>query len=457
MAKKGKIVVCDDEELIRWSLTEHLRSEGYEVFEADNGVTCIDVVSRVNPAILLLDLRMPELDGLGVLRALREGGSELPVIVLTALGSIEPAIEATRLGASAYLSKPFHLDRVSEAVGRVLATEASKRQVRQNQGRIAHAYSGIVGSSRGMLSLFDTLERLERIDAPTVLITGESGTGKDLVARAIHARGSRREKPFVEVDCAAIPETLVESTLFGHERGAFTDAKVQKAGLFESANGGIVFLDEIGELPLSMQAKLLRALENRKFKRVGGNTDIKFDAGIIAATNRNLLSEVAAGRFREDLYYRLAVVQLEVPSLRSRRDDIPLLSHHFLDQFATQHGHQAPQLTEEAMTRFIDYAWPGNIRELRNATERLSIFHAGQVVRAEDLPATIRFARPATDELGTFILPPGGCVITQVERSLVRQAIERTHGNQTGAAALLGLSRFALRNRMKKYGIPFDA
>jgi DNA-binding NtrC family response regulator len=317
MAKKGKIVVCDDEELIRWSLTEHLRGEGYEVFEADNGVTCLEVVSRVNPALLLLDLRMPERDGLGVLRELREGGSELPVIVLTALGSIEPAIEATRLGASAYLSKPFHLDRVSEAIGRVLSTEASKRQVRQNQGRIAHAYSGIVGSSRGMLSLFDTLERLERIDAPTVLITGESGTGKDLVARAIHARGSRREKPFVEVDCAAIPETLVESTLFGHERGAFTDAKVQKAGLFESANGGIVFLDEVGELPLSMQAKLLRALENRKFKRVGGNNDIKFDAGIIAATNRNLLSEVAAGRFREDLYYRLAVVQLEVPSLRT--------------------------------------------------------------------------------------------------------------------------------------------
>jgi two-component system NtrC family response regulator len=457
MSKKGTILVCDDEELIRWSLVEHLRGEGFQVVEAANGREGLTRIRESHPAVALLDLRMPEMDGLTVLRTLREEGNDVPVIVLTALGTIEPAIEATRLGASAYMTKPFHLDKVSDTVRRVLDTGISKRAVASGGGRESQAYNGIIGAARTMLTLFETLERLERIDAPTVLITGESGTGKDLIARAIHARGPRKLRPIVEVDCAAIPETLVESTLFGHERGAFTDAKNQKAGLFETAAGGVVFLDEVGELPLTMQAKLLRALENRKFKRVGGNVDLKFDAGILAATNRNLLAEVAAGRFREDLYYRLAVVQLEVPALRARREDIPLLADHFLSNYADLHAHEPPRLSEEALTKLMDYAWPGNIRELRNVMERLSIFSSGAVVRPDSLPANIRYARPTHVERSTFVLPDEGVNLVQLERSLVQQALDRTSGNQSAAARLLGLSRYALRNRMKKFGIPFES
>jgi two-component system NtrC family response regulator len=315
------------------------------------------------------------------------------------------------------------------------------------------SYAGITGSSPGMLQIFETLRRLEDVDTPSVLITGESGTGKDLIASAIHSRGMRANAPFVEVDCTAIPETLMESTLFGHERGAFTDAKATRRGLFEEAGAGIVFLDELGELPQTLQAKLLRALENRTFKRVGGNTNLRLDAAVIAATNRDLKKEVAEGRFRKDLFYRIGVVELHIPPLRARREDIPLLVQRFVAANNTALGKSVDGFTEEAMSLLQNYAWPGNVRELRNVIERLMLFTKQSIIGAEDLPPTIRFASDPGVEGCPFILPEDGLDLEAVERGMVVQAIDRTGGNQTSAARLLGISRYALRNRMKKFGL----
>ncbi len=447
---KGRILVCDDEELVRWSLVEHLRSEGYDVAEATNGRECVDKHAEWLPALVLLDLSMPEMDGMTALRTLREQGSDTPVIILTALGDVGSAIQATRLGADRYMTKPFDLHAVDEAVAEVLDVHRLRATVGEG-GSEARGYAGLIGGSRPMQLVFETLRDLETIEAPTVLITGESGTGKDLIARAIHSHGPRGEQPFVEVDCTAIPETLIESTLFGHERGAFTDAKAQHRGLFESAQGGVVFLDEIGELPAPMQAKLLRALENRSFKRVGGTTTIRFDAAIVTATNRDLKAEVDAGNFREDLYYRLNVVPIALPPLRSRGDDVRLLVEHFIGSFNTSFGREVKGVQGAAMDALLQYRWPGNIRELRNVIERIVIFKKDALITVEDLPPAIRFGRSTSSSGCPFVLPPEGVELEAVERGLVEQALERTSGNQSAAARLLGLSRYALRNRMKKF------
>lgn len=448
---QARILVCDDEELVRWSLCEHLRTVGYQVLEATNGREALELQAKEPASLVLLDVIMPQLDGLGTLRALRERGDAVPVIMLTALGKLETAIEATRLGAARYLTKPFELDEIANAVAQTLHLA---RVGERTDTATTSGYATLLGASRPMEALFRLLRRLEAVDAPTVLITGESGTGKELVARAIHEQGPRAKMPFVEVDCTAIPESLIESTLFGHERGSFTDAKTQHRGLFEVASGGVVFLDEIGELPLAMQAKLLRALESRTFKRVGGTTNISLDAAVLAATNRDLQEEVAAGRFREDLYYRLAVVPLTVPPLRSRGDDIRMLAEHFVRIQNQNLGRSVPGLTGEAAEGLGRYRWPGNIRELRNVIERVMIFKDNDPIEMDDLPPSIRFAQQAaTNPDCPFLLPEEGLVLERVEEGLVRQALERTRGQQTAAAALLGLSRYALRNRMKKFGM----
>ena len=448
-----RILICDDEELVRWSLREHLVEQGYDVVEASNGEDFLEKVDQVAPSLAILDLMLPGADGMTCLRRVREQGNDLPVIMLTAVGAVEPVIEATKLGASTYITKPFDLDEVARAVAHSLASHRARTQVAQTSSDDRSGYAGIIGRSAPMQQVFETLENLEGVDTPSVLITGESGTGKDLVARAIHSQGLRTGGPFVEVDCTAIPETLMESTLFGHERGAFTDAKTMKRGLFEEAADGVVFLDEIGELPLTLQSKLLRALENRTFKRVGGNSNIRLEAAVIAATNRNLLDEVEAGRFRKDLYYRLAVVEIPSPALRMRRDDLPLLVRHFIDDRNHALGKEVEGVTEEAMQLLKAYSWAGNVRELRNTIERLMIFQKEPVISAEMLPPAIRYA---SAEFGTdcpFVLPEGGVRLDSVERGLVYQALDRTNGNQTAAARLLGLSRYALRTRMKKYGL----
>ena len=453
---RATVLICDDEELIRWSLAEHLKGEGYNVLEAEDGVDCLDKVARFAPDLVITDIKMPRMDGLTALRTLRERDHELPVIVLTAHGAVDSAVEATRLGARAYLSKPFDLREVTLAVGKVIEQHRLATEVRYLRDQQSGAYSRLIGRSPAMLRLFDTLRRLEDIDAPTVLLRGESGTGKDLIAHAIHEMGPRKAGPIMEVDCASLPEHLIESELFGHERGSFTDAKATKRGLFEVARGGLIFLDEIGEMKPGTQAKLLRALENRSFKRVGGVANISLDAGIIAATHRDLAAEVKTGGFREDLFFRLNVIQVDVPALRERREDIPVLVDHFIRRFNKEFRREVRGVSEEAMARLVQYPWPGNVRELRNVIERIVILEARDVIQATHLPAEIRYGRlGGTGGTGAtpFVLPEDGVDLEELERSLLQQAMDRTDGNQSAAARLLRISRYALRYRLEKFGI----
>jgi len=447
-----RILVCDDEELIRWSLSEHLGTEGYEVDVAADGKACVEAVAKQAPDAIILDLKMPEMDGLTALRKIRETETEIPVIVITAHGAVESAIEATKLGATAYLSKPFDLREVSLQLSRALEAARLKREVRYLRGA-RRGYEQIIGSSPAMQKVFDTLERLEGVDAPTVLLTGESGTGKDLVAQAIHTRGPRAEMPYMEIDCASLPEQLIESELFGHEKGSFTDAKGQKRGLFEVAKGGVIFLDEIGEMSVGTQAKLLRALENRRFKRVGGVTDLPLDATVIAATNRNLKEAVKKGEFREDLYFRLNVIPIEVPPLRARSGDIPLIADALIERFNKEMGRNVEGIGEDALRCLELYPWPGNVRELKNIIERIVILNGDiDIIRLEHLPPEIRQGSAREREDGCpFELPADGVDLESVERGLIAQALERTGGNQSRAARLLGISRYALRYRMEKY------
>jgi DNA-binding NtrC family response regulator len=456
MTQGATVLVCDDEELIRWSLSEHLRSEGYRVVEAEDGLDCLEKVAGSAPDLILTDIKMPRLDGMSALRKLREQDFDVPVIVLTAHGAVDTAVEATQLGAKAYLSKPFDLREVGLAVQKVLEQHRLATEVRYLRGQTAGAYNKIIGQSPAMRRLFDTLRRLEDVRAPTVLIRGESGTGKDLIAHAIHEMGMRQTGPMMEVDCASLPENLIESELFGHERGAFTDAKAMKRGMFEVARAGTIFLDEMGELPLTMQAKLLRALENRKFKRVGGVQYMDLQAGIIAATNRDLAAEVKEGRFREDLYFRLNVITVEVPPLRERREDIPILVDHFIERFNREFRREVEGVSGDAMQRLVAYSWPGNVRELKNVIERIVILEARSVIETSHLPAEIRYGRLSRTggSGGTpFILPEDGVDLEAVERSLIEQAMDRTNGNQSAAARLLGISRYALRYRLEKHDL----
>ncbi|MBW1878205.1 MAG: sigma-54-dependent Fis family transcriptional regulator [Deltaproteobacteria bacterium] len=452
---KTTIVVCDDEELIRWSLCEHLTQEGFTTIPAANGEECLQAVGEHAPSLVLMDLKMPVMDGLSALRTLRERGHDVPVIVITAHGGVESAIKATRLGATGYLSKPFDLRETTLAVRKALEEDRLRTEVHYLRNRERIGYGDYIGQSKVLAPLFETLERLEKVDAPTVLLMGESGTGKDVIARTIHSRGPRKSGPFMEIDCAALPEQLIESELFGHERGAFTDARTTKRGLFEVAHGGVVFLDEIGELSHGTQAKLLRALENRTFKRVGGIANITMNAAVITATNRHLKEDVETGRFREDLYFRLNVIPIFCPPLRDRRDDVPLLVSHFLDHFAKAFGRRVKGVTAEALEFLKGYGWPGNVRELRNVLERIVILSPEEVIRASDLPPEVRFAAPnQPSNIGggcPFVLPESGIDLEEVERGLIAQALERTTGNQSAAARLLGITRYALRYRMEKY------
>jgi DNA-binding NtrC family response regulator len=449
-----RVLICDDEELIRWSLSEHLKGEGFSVDTARDGQECLDKVADAPPDAILMDLNMPKMGGLEALRSLRRQEQEIPVIVITAHGAVESAIEATKLGAAAYLSKPFDLREVSLQLGRVLEATRLANEVRYLRGQKKQGYERLVGESKAMHRVFETLRSLEGVDAPTVLITGESGTGKDLVAQAIHARGPRSDAPYMEIDCASLPEQLIESELFGHEKGSFTDAKATKRGLFELAKQGVIFLDEIGEMSMATQAKLLRALENRRFKRVGGATDLPLDAAVITATNRNLREEVKSGTFREDLYFRLNVIPIEIPPLRSRPTDIRLLVEHLLERLNKDLGRDVQGVTEEALDCMERYSWPGNVRELRNVVERIVILNAqADVIRMEHLPQELRLGAKSSQAVQgcPFELPEEGVDLEGVEAGLIAQALERSGGNQSAAARLLGISRYALRYRMEKY------
>ncbi len=444
------ILVVDDEQLIRWSLAERLAQEGYSVVEAG---TAKEALAAVGPHVdlVLLDYRLPDSDGLRVLRQIKQTDADMPVILLTAFSSIETAVEAMKQGAYHYANKPFNLDELVLVVQKALETTALRREVRALRASRSEPYAltRIVGESPSMRALRALLRRVAASPASTVLLTGESGTGKDLAAKVIHYNSDRAAKPFMNITCSALPETLLESELFGHERGAFTDARQQKTGLLESADKGTVFLDEIGEMVPALQAKLLRVLEEKAFKRVGGAADIRVDVRVIAATNRDLEEAVRQGRFREDLYYRLNVMQITLPTLREHPSDVPLLVNFYLDRFNREFRKQVRGATEEAMALLRGYHWPGNIRELRNAVERAMLLADGEWLTPEHFPMSV--SRRAAVQ--AFELPQEGVNLESVERDLVRQALTRTGWNHTKAAALLGLNRDQIRYRVEKFAL----
>ncbi len=444
------ILIVDDEELIRWSLRERLSKEGYDLLEAG---TAADAIAQVSSDVdlILLDFRLPDGDGLDVLRTVKDKSPETLVILMTAFSTIENAVEAMKLGAFHYVNKPFNLDEVALLVEKALETSQLRREVRNlrsSQGR-EFAFDAIIGASPAMVQVKTLLARIASSPASTVLLTGETGTGKDLAAKAIHYNSDRAAKPFVNITASALPEQLLESELFGHERGAFTDARQQKRGLLETADGGTVFLDEIGEMTTGLQSKLLRFLEEKTFKRVGGLADIRVDVRIIAATNRNLQEEVKAGKFREDLFYRLQVMPVALPPLRERRGDVPLLAAYYIDRFNREFKKRIRGLSASATKLLEQYQWPGNVRELRNAIERAMLLNDRDHLDPDDFTTLTRTVTASAQ----FALPSEGINLEDLERQLLVQALERAGGNQTHAAQLLGINRDQVRYRVEKFGL----
>jgi len=447
---KATILVVDDEALIRWSLTERLKADGYHVVEADTGRAALEKLQE-GVDLVLLDYRLPDTDGVSVLRKIKEFDQDILVILLTAYASVDTAVEAMKLGAYHFANKPFNLDDVAATVERALETTRLRREVRQYRTDAAKPYSlqRIVGASAEITALRHLIARVATSPASTVLLTGESGTGKDLVAKVIHYASDRAAKPFMNITCSALPEQLLESELFGHERGAFTDARVQKKGLLETADGGTVFLDEIGEMAPALQAKLLRVLEEKSFKRVGGAIDIHVDVRVIAATNRNLEEDVAKRIFRSDLFYRLNVLPIFMPPLRSHAEDIPLLVEYFIDGFSTEFRKRVLGATPAAYALLQRYGWPGNVRELRNVIERAMLLSDSERLDGRDFAGLTT----ATGAGNDFELPATGVDLEQLERSLLIQALRRSGGNQTRAGTLLGLNRDQIRYRIEKFGL----
>jgi DNA-binding NtrC family response regulator len=444
------ILVVDDEPLIRWSLVERLRAEGYHLFEAGNGAEALDRVED-GVDLVLLDYKLPDTDGLTVLRRIKEHDPDVLVILLTAYATVDTAVEAMKTGAYHFANKPFNVDDVAITVEQALETTRLRREVRMLRASQAqpYAFDRIVGESAPMLALKQLLRKVAESPASTVLLTGESGTGKDLAAKVLHFNSARASKPFMNITCSAIPEALLESELFGHERGAFTDARQQKRGLFELADGGTVFLDEIGEMVPALQSKLLRFLEEKSFKRVGGSHDIRVDVRVIAATNRRLEEQVKSGRFRDDLYYRLNVLPIELPTLRSHREDVPLLVSFYIDAYNHEFRKSVQGVSKAALRELQTYGWPGNIREVRNAVERAMLLTENTLLEPQDFSMVAGGVKVVEG----MALPATGVDLEQLERSFVIQALERSGGNQTRAAALLGLNRDQIRYRIEKFGI----
>ena len=473
MAQK-RILIVDDDKLVRWTLTQKCAEFGYFSLEASSGEEALSVLQTEQVDAILLDVHLPDLSGIEVLDKLKQAGETRSVIMMTADPQLDDVKAALRLGAYDFVSKPVNFDELTVTLQNALDAGELRTEVESLRGEVRRraGYHEVIGVSRKITELMKFVNKVAASEATTILIQGESGTGKDLIAKAIHYRSNRAERPFVAINCSAIPETLIEAELFGHEKGAFTDAKAMKKGLFEVADGGTLFLDEIGELSPLLQAKLLRVLEDQVIRRVGGVRDVQVSVRVIAASNRDLEREVREGRFRQDLYYRLAIISIFLPSLRERKEDVLPLVDFFLAHYNKKFRKSVQGLSDDTRRLLLNYDWPGNVRELKNALERAMILEEGNLLKPDDLPFSVASGRsgpvladkPASAPIevhtgaGKRLLPPlcipeGGTSLEDVEHALVELALQQSHGNQIKAAKLLNISRDALRYKMKKFGL----
>ena len=446
MKRRAKILVVDDEAIIRDSLRDWMTDVGHQVFSAENGQQALQIIQKEKPEIVITDLVMPGIDGLELLRRAKQISPDVQVIIITAYGSVPTAIQAMREGAYDYIEKPFCPEKAELLIEKLVERQALLEENVSLRQKLEERYSfeNIIAKSAKMQRVIDIIKVVAKSNA-TVLITGESGTGKELVARAIHTQSYRRDKPFIAVSCAALPESLLESELFGHEKGAFTGAYAQRKGKFEIADKGTLFLDEIGEMSPNIQVHLLRVLEEKEFTRVGGNEPIKVDVRLITATNKDVKKAIAAGQFREDLYYRLNVVSIELPPLRERGEDVPLLAEYFLRKFARENQKKTAGFSPEANSFLLKYDWPGNVRELENAIERAVILTKNSYVEVEDL---------AQENLLTAHRQvTSGKKLSELEKNHIVQVLIETGGNCSEAARILGISRMTLYNKIKAYGL----
>jgi two-component system, NtrC family, response regulator AtoC len=469
---RSTVLIVDDERTLARAIKAFLTESGYEAETAGDAEQALRLLETIRPDVVFTDVRLPGMNGIDLLRKIREFDAAIPVIIMTAHGTIEGAVEAVKLGAFDYLKKPVDLEELRLLADRARETSQLKQELsyyrRRDAGRDA-TLAGVIGESSAIQAVMDQARQIAALDeTPPVLIIGETGTGKGLVARTIHGASPRASRPFIEVNCTALPATLMEAELFGHERGAFTDAKESRMGLFEAADGGFLFLDEVGDVELSLQGKLLKAVEDRTVRRVGGIRDRQIDVRILAATNRDLERDAQRDRFRRDLYFRLAVIILHLPPLRERGSDVVLLAQHYLARFNAKYGKQVRQLDPRARDLLLTYPWPGNVRELSHVIERAVLWSRGPTLDAEHLslttpesdgetaerPAEAAPAEPAlTGATNAATLPPPGMDLERWERAMIEQALRESDGNQTRAAQRLGISRDTLRYRLKKYGI----
>lgn len=456
-----RILIVDDEAFIRENLERILEEDGYRPFSADNGDDAVKEVSESDVDLVLLDLNLGSQSGLDVLRAMRDIDPDLLVIIITGYGTVESAVEALKLGAYDYIKKPFKADAIRLIVKLALETQNLRREVRHlrrgSKVRDQASESMMVGSSPELTQVYRQIREVAKHETSTVLITGESGTGKELVAKSIHQMSPRKDKPFIEINCGSLPFNLLESELFGHERGAFTDAKNRKIGLFEEADGGTIFLDEIGEMDMTLQVKLLRVLEDRKIRRLGGSRNIDIDVRVVAATNLDLKDAIDQKGFREDLFYRLNVFPIHVAPLRDRREDIPPLLDYFLKHFSREFHKSVREVSRPALDLLMRYHWPGNVRELKNVVERICIMHNQETITPECLPREIWGDKPKDDASFDCQIPPEGIlfdeIVGRLEKDLIAQAVKIAGGNVAKTARLLNLPRGTLRYKMEKYGL----